>query len=77
MSAKLSSDFVWAVRLARIWKGAMEKDWDFRTVSRGATFSLDDKKDWKDDIQQTLSQELSGVEYQTFDLPNEEGMIVF
>jgi hypothetical protein len=77
MSAQKSSDFVWAVRLARIWKDAKEKDWEFRTVSKGATFSLDDKKQWKDEIQQALSQELSEVEYQTLDLPDEECVIVF
>ncbi|KAF2191739.1 hypothetical protein K469DRAFT_804532 [Zopfia rhizophila CBS 207.26] len=77
MLAQKSSDFVWAVRLVKIWKDATKKDWDFRTVSKGATFSLDDEKQWKDEIQQTLSQELSEVEYQTLDLPDEEGMIVF
>lgn len=77
MSAQKSSDFVWAVRLVKIWKATTEKDWDFRTVSKGATFSLDDEKQWKDEIQQTLLQELSEVEYQTLDLPDEEGVIVF
>ena len=77
MSAKKSSDFVWAVRLTKVWKDAMKKDWDFKTVSKGATFSADDKKDWKDEIQQALSEELSGVGYETFDLPDEESMIIF
>lgn len=77
MSAKKLSDFVWAVRLTRIWKDATAKDWDFRTVSKGATFSLDDKTDWRDEIKQTLSQELPEVEYQTLELPDEEGVIVF
>ncbi|KAH8598651.1 hypothetical protein B0O99DRAFT_660032 [Bisporella sp. PMI_857] len=63
--------------LTKIWKDATGKDWDFRTVSKGATFSLDDKKQWRDEIQQTLLEGLSGVEYQTLDLPDEEGVIVF
>lgn len=77
MSAQKSSDFVRAMRLAKIWKNNTEKDWDFRTVSKGATFSLDDEKQWKDEIQQILSQELSEVDYQTLDLPDEESMILF
>lgn len=39
MLTQKSSEFVWAVRLVKIWKDATEKDWDFRTVSTGATFS--------------------------------------
>jgi hypothetical protein len=77
MSAQKSSDFVWAVRLTKVWKGPTKKDWEFRTVSKGATFALDDEKPWKDEIQQVLSQELSEVEYETLDLPEEEGVIVF
>jgi hypothetical protein len=78
MSAQKSSDFVWAVRLTKIRKGATEKDWSFRTVTKGATFSMDNEKLWRDEIQKTLLQELSEVgTFQTLDLPDEEGVIVF
>lgn len=78
LSAQKMSDFVWAVRLTKIWQGALEKDWNFRTVTRGATFSMDCEKPWRDEIQRTLSQELPDVGmFQTFDLPDEEGMIVY
>jgi hypothetical protein len=76
MMAQKSSDFVWAVRLTKIWKDALGKDWEFRTISKGATFS-DEKGLWKDEVQQILAQELSEMKYETLDLPNEEGVIVF
>ncbi|EHK27064.1 uncharacterized protein TRIVIDRAFT_119995, partial [Trichoderma virens Gv29-8] len=44
MLIKESSDYVWAVRLTKIWKAATEKDWDFRTVEKGSTFSMNDEK---------------------------------
>lgn len=75
---KKQSDFVWAVKLTKIWKGAMDKEWEFRTESKGATFSLDNKMPWRDEIQSALSQELSNFEaFQTIELPEEESMIVY
>lgn len=78
LSTQKQSDFVWAIRLTKIWKGAMDKEWEIRTVSQGATFSLENKRSWKDEIQSALSQELSNLgEFQTLELPDEEGMIVY
>lgn len=77
MSSKTFSDFVWAVRLTKVWKGPASQDWDFQTISKGATFAVDDESSWKDEIQDTLSRELVGETYETLDLPDEECMIVF
>lgn len=56
----------------------MDKEWEFRTWSKGATFSLENKRPWRDEIQSALSQELSNFgEFQTIELPAEEGMIVY
>ncbi|KXH67323.1 hypothetical protein CSAL01_13264 [Colletotrichum salicis] len=41
MSGDTVSDFVWAVRLAKIRKGLLDKTWDYETHSKGATYSLD------------------------------------
>lgn len=77
-SAQKTSDFVWAVRLTKIWKGAMDNDWNFRTVSKGATFAMNDEKPWRDDIERALSQESFNIgAFQTLDLPDEEGMIIY
>ncbi|KAK1639236.1 hypothetical protein BDP81DRAFT_423753, partial [Colletotrichum phormii] len=37
-SAKRTTDFVWAVRLAKISKGLLDWKWSWETLSRGATF---------------------------------------
>ncbi|KAH8721547.1 hypothetical protein GQ44DRAFT_829118 [Phaeosphaeriaceae sp. PMI808] len=77
MSSQKSSDFVWAVRLTKVWKGPASKNWDFKTVSKGATFAMGDERPWRDEIQDTLSQELAGAKYESLDLPDEESVIVF
>ncbi|KAH9243275.1 hypothetical protein K456DRAFT_1880681 [Colletotrichum gloeosporioides 23] len=41
-SAHQTTDFVWAVRLAKISKGLIDRKWTHKTLSRGATFGLDD-----------------------------------
>ncbi|UKZ83230.1 hypothetical protein TrVFT333_011036 [Trichoderma virens FT-333] len=77
MLIKESSDYVWAVRLTKIWKAATEKDWDFRTVEKGSTFSMNGEKPWREEIQKALAQELPEMgDFQTLELPDEEGMIV-
>lgn len=77
MSSQKSSDFVWAVRLAKVWKGSTSKNWEFRTVSKGATFAMDDERSWRQDIQETLSQELGESGYEILELPDEESLLVF
>jgi hypothetical protein len=77
MSSQKSSDFVWAVRLTKVWKGHASKNWEFRTTSKGATFAMDDGASWRDDIQEILSKELAGSGYEHLELPDEESVIVF
>ncbi|UKZ66172.1 uncharacterized protein TrAtP1_007347 [Trichoderma atroviride] len=77
LSTEKTADFVWAVRLQKIWKGATEIDWKYRTVSKGAIAGIGYEKPWKDRLQSILSQELSAVgTFQAFDLSEEQGMIV-
>jgi hypothetical protein len=61
----------------KVWKGPASKNWDFRTTSKGATFAMDDGASWRDDIQEALSKELAGSEYEHLELPDEESVIVF
>lgn len=44
-NAHKTSDFVWAVRLAKISKGLIDRKWSLESVSSGATFGLDDGSD--------------------------------
>lgn len=43
-SAQRITDFVWAVRLAKISKGLIDRKWTHETISRGATFAVDDNE---------------------------------
>lgn len=38
LAADNVDDFVWAVRLAKISKGVLDDAWNYRSVSKGATF---------------------------------------
>ncbi len=42
-TAQKTTDFVWAVRLAKISKGLIDRQWSHETFSSGATFGLDDQ----------------------------------
>lgn len=56
----------------------MDNDWNYKTMSKGATFSLNDEKPWRDEIERTLSHELFNIRsFQTLDLPDEESMIIY
>jgi hypothetical protein len=45
-TAKKTTDFVWAVRLAKISKkGLIDRRWSHETFSSGATFGLDEEAD--------------------------------
>lgn len=41
-NAHKTSDFVWAVRLAKISKGLIDRQWSVETFSSGATFGIND-----------------------------------
>lgn len=38
-----TTDFVWAVRLAKVHKGFLSTDWSVQTYTQGATFSTEDE----------------------------------
>jgi hypothetical protein len=42
MNAHKTSDFVWAVRLTKISKGLIDRQWSVETFSSGATFGIND-----------------------------------
>jgi hypothetical protein len=41
-TAQKTTDFVWALRLAKISQGFIDRAWFHETLSRGATFGLGD-----------------------------------
>jgi hypothetical protein len=58
-----TTDFVWAVRLSKISKGLIDRQWSHETFSSGATFGLDDEADKGQQIIDTLQGEgLEGLE---------------
>jgi hypothetical protein len=56
-SAQETTDFVWAVRLARISKGLIDRMWSHETFFKGATFSLDDEVEEGQQIFDALKSE--------------------
>ncbi|KAK1451836.1 hypothetical protein CMEL01_06410 [Colletotrichum melonis] len=57
-STHRSTDFVWAVRLAKISKGFIDRKWSFETLSRGATFGRrNNGGDIGDEVTQALRDE--------------------
>lgn len=61
MSAERADDFVWAIRLAKISRGLIDRAWSFHTLSSGATFDVDVVPKSKTDVEDNLALEgLSG-----------------
>ncbi|RAH79508.1 hypothetical protein BO86DRAFT_411496 [Aspergillus japonicus CBS 114.51] len=56
-TAQQATDFVWAVRLAKISKGVVDRRWSHRTFSRGATFGVEQDKDVKRQLVDALKEE--------------------
>lgn len=50
-------NFVWTVRLAKISRCFIDRKWSYSTLSRGATFALDDKVDEGQQAVDTLQDE--------------------
>lgn len=44
-AAAKRSDFVWAIRVAKISKGVLDGEWSHATFAKGALFGLDDDED--------------------------------
>jgi hypothetical protein len=62
-TALKTTDFVWALRLAKISKGLIDRQWSHETYSSGATFGLDDEADTSQQIVDALQGEgLEGIE---------------
>jgi hypothetical protein len=62
-TAQKTTDFVWAIRLAKISKGLIDRQWSHETLSSGATFGLDDEAEKGQQIVDALQGEgLEGVE---------------
>ena len=63
LTAQETTDFVWAVRLTKVSKGFIDRDWSYETFSKGATFGLDDESDQGQQIVRALQAEgLEGLE---------------
>jgi hypothetical protein len=58
-----ATDFVWALRLAKISKGFIDREWSHETFSKSATFGLDDEVEPGKQIVEALEAEgLKGLE---------------
>ena len=70
--ARKTTDFVWAVRLAKISKGLIDRHWSHETFSIGATFGLDNEAEKGQLIVDALQGEgLEGVEKINLKVDNE------
>jgi hypothetical protein len=56
-TAQKTTDFVWAVRLAKISKGLIDRQWSHETLSHGATFGLDNEAEEGQQIVDALQAE--------------------
>ncbi|KAH6886997.1 hypothetical protein B0T10DRAFT_539197 [Thelonectria olida] len=57
------SDFVWAIRLAKISKGVLDRQWSHATLSKGASFGVNEEEDQGDSLVKALENEgLEGIE---------------
>ncbi|KIM96503.1 hypothetical protein OIDMADRAFT_170236 [Oidiodendron maius Zn] len=62
-SAQKVTDFVWAIRLAKISKGLLNREWFHETFSEGATFGLGEEVNQGQQILKALESEgLQGFE---------------
>jgi hypothetical protein len=62
-AAQKTTDFVWALRLAKISMGLIDREWSHKTFSKGATFGLDDDAELGKQIIEALESEgLRGLE---------------
>ncbi|KAH8897706.1 hypothetical protein GQ53DRAFT_742635 [Thozetella sp. PMI_491] len=67
-SAKKTSDFVWAVRLAKITKGVVDRLWRFSTVSSGATFSNEEEAPARRITEALEAEDLGSLEIPALDV---------
>jgi len=71
-SAQKVTDFVWAVRLAKISKGLLNREWSHETFAEGATFGLGEEVKQGEQILTALEREglqgLKSVNIATDDL---------
>jgi hypothetical protein len=56
-TAQQTTDFVWAVRLAKISKGFLDRKWTHDVFSRGATFGLGQDMKMGEHIVEALEEE--------------------
>lgn len=62
-AAMKRSDFVWAIRLAKISKGVLDRKWSHATFSKGASFGVNDGEDLGDQLVEALAEEgIKGIE---------------
>lgn len=60
-TAKKVTDFVWAIRLAKVTKGLVDRQWSNETFSKGATFGLGNEKEMGKQIADALRGEGIGA----------------
>ncbi|KAK3317158.1 hypothetical protein B0T19DRAFT_435967 [Cercophora scortea] len=63
MAWEQETDFVWAIRVAKISKGFLDREWSFETFSQGAVFELGQQEVHEKGVKERLATEgLTSVE---------------
>ncbi|RYC64981.1 hypothetical protein CHU98_g1181 [Xylaria longipes] len=60
--AQKRSDFVWAIRLAKISKGLLDAEWSHSTYSKGASFGVGDRDIGSEIVGALIAEGIDGVE---------------
>jgi len=61
-AAERRSDFVWAVRLAKIKKGILDGEWSHTTFAKGASFGIGEEEGDGENLVKALEEEgLTGI----------------
>lgn len=56
-AAARRSDFVWAIRVAKVSKGVLDGEWSHTTFAKGASFGLNEDKDEGEQLVEALARE--------------------
>ncbi|KAI0459793.1 hypothetical protein F5B21DRAFT_454220 [Xylaria acuta] len=62
MSAQKMSDFVWAIRLAKVSKGLLDAEWSHSTYSKGASFGVGDRDIGSEVVEALVTEGIGGAE---------------
>ncbi|PMD52483.1 uncharacterized protein K444DRAFT_619940 [Hyaloscypha bicolor E] len=73
-NAQITTDFIWAIRLAKISKGLLDRRWSYETFSTGSIFGVDTGEDEGQEIADALKCE--GLQIEKVDISSEGDVFV-